>query len=148
MIVVDASIFIDQIFEYNAERTQVADSFFMFLEEQKISIIEPDLFEIELTGQVSRRMKRDDAPPVLEDIFRELSFIDASELFDIAISVALQTGCRAADSLYISAARLKGAVLASNDRFQVDSARRYGIEAYSLLQDRDALKVRLLRKST
>ncbi len=41
MIVVDASIFIDQIFEYDPGRTMIADSLFLLLEERKIPIIEP-----------------------------------------------------------------------------------------------------------
>jgi len=143
MIVVDASIFIDQIFEYDLERTKIADSFFLLLEEKKIPTIEPDLFKIELTGQVSRRVRRDKALEVLEDIFRELSFIDTSRLFSTAISIAFETGCRAADSLYISAAELEGTILASNDRVQVDSARKYGAEAYYLLRDLDILRTKL-----
>ncbi len=34
MIVVDTSIFIDQIFEYNPERTAIADSLFRLIEER------------------------------------------------------------------------------------------------------------------
>jgi predicted nucleic acid-binding protein len=58
MIVVDTSIFIDLLFEYNSERTANADRFFGLLEKRKIPIFQPDIFRIEFIGQISRRIKR------------------------------------------------------------------------------------------
>ena len=43
MIVVDTSIFIDQIFEYNPERTAIADGLFRLIEERKIPLLQHDL---------------------------------------------------------------------------------------------------------
>jgi len=42
MIVVDTSIFIDQIFEYDPERTAIAD-LFKLIEERKIPLLQRDL---------------------------------------------------------------------------------------------------------
>ena len=42
MIVVDTSIFIDQIFEYDPERTAIADSLFRLIEERNIPILQRD----------------------------------------------------------------------------------------------------------
>lgn len=44
MIVVDASVFIDLLFEYNSERTHSAEELFSILEEKALTILEPDLF--------------------------------------------------------------------------------------------------------
>ena len=57
MIVVDNSVFIDLIFEYNRERTEQADTLFEILEENEIPILEPKVFRVELIGQLVRRIK-------------------------------------------------------------------------------------------
>ena len=72
MIVVDASVFIDLLFEYNSERTHYAEELFSLLEEKGLTILEPDLFKVELTGQIARRVKRDQIPKICEEIFQEL----------------------------------------------------------------------------
>jgi len=144
MIVVDTSVFIDLLFEYDSTRTHSAEELFSTLEEKGLSILEPDLFKVELSGQIARRVKRDLAPKISEEIFRELVFIRTSGIFDEALSIALETGSRAADSFYIAAARVERAILISNDRFQVESAKESGIEVYNLLQDKELIEKRLL----
>jgi predicted nucleic acid-binding protein len=143
MIVVDASVFIDLLFEYNSERTRFAEELFSSLEEKGLTILEPDLFRVELTGQIARRVKRDQAFKICEEIFRELAFINTHRIFEEALSVALETGSRAADSFYIAAAKEEEVILISNDGFQIESAKRSGIEVYNLLHDKKLIKKRL-----
>ncbi|MCX6669570.1 MAG: type II toxin-antitoxin system VapC family toxin [Methanothrix sp.] len=143
MIVVDTSVFIDLLFEYDSVRTHSAEELFSILEEKGLTILEPDLFKVELSGQIARRVKRDLAPKISEEIFRELVFIRTSWIFDEALSIALETGSRAADSFYLAAARVERAILISNDRFQVESGKESGIEAYNLLQDKELIEKRL-----
>jgi len=144
MIVVDASVFIDLLFEYNYERTHSAEELFSILEEKGISILEPDLFKVELTGQIARRVKKNLAPKICEEIFQELIFIDTSKIFNEALSTAMRTGSRAADSFYIAAAKVEQAILISNDRFQIENAKASGVEVYSLLKDKEQINKRLL----
>jgi predicted nucleic acid-binding protein len=144
MIVVDTSVFIDLLFEYDSTRTHSAEALFSILEEKGLSILEPDLFKVELSGQIARRVKRDLAPKISEEIFRELVFIRTSGIFDEALSIALETGSRAADSFYLAAARVERAILISNDRYQVECAKESGIEVYNLLQDKELIEKRLL----
>jgi predicted nucleic acid-binding protein len=135
MIVVDNSVFIDLLFEYNQERTGKADTLFEILEGNEIPIFEPKVFRIELIGQLVRRMNREVALKVAEDFFSEINFVDDSELHDVAFSIAVETGSRAIDSFYISAAKMKEALLVSNDKLQLESAQHCGVEAYSLLNE-------------
>jgi predicted nucleic acid-binding protein len=72
MIVVDTSVFIDLLFEYNPSRTQSAEELFSFLEENDLTVLEPDLFKIELMGQIARRVKRDLAPKSARRSLRSL----------------------------------------------------------------------------
>ena len=51
MIVVDTSVFIDLLFEYDSERTHSSEELFSTQEENALTITEPDLFKVELTGK-------------------------------------------------------------------------------------------------
>ena len=143
MIVVDNSVFIDLLFEYNQERTGKADTLFEILEGNEIPIFEPKVFRIELIGQLVRRMNREVALKVAEDFFSEINFVDDSELHDVAFSIAVETGSRAIDSFYISAAKMKEALLVSNDKLQLESAQHCGVEAYSLLNEFEKVEARI-----
>lgn len=111
MIVVDASVFIDLIFDYNSERTAISDGLFKLIEENKIPIFQPDAFKIEIVGQFVRRLKKDEAAALAEEIFSSMNFIATPDLFDTAFTIAFQTGSRAIDSFYIAAAKLEDALL-------------------------------------
>ena len=62
MIVLDTSIFIDLLFEYKSERTRSAEELLLILEENGLAIVEPDLFKVEFTGQIARRIKKGIGP--------------------------------------------------------------------------------------
>ncbi|MBN2250521.1 MAG: type II toxin-antitoxin system VapC family toxin [Candidatus Altiarchaeota archaeon] len=145
MIVVDASVFIDLIFDYSSERTAIADGLFKLIEEKKIPIFQPDAFKIEVVGQLVRRLKKEEAASLAEEIFGGMNFIGTSDLFDIAFSIAFQTGSRAIDSFYIAAAKLEEALLVSNDKRQVESARKFGADVFYLLDEFEEVKERLAR---
>ena len=114
------------------------------LEEKALQILEPDLFKVELTGQIARRVKKDLVPKICEEIFQGLVFISTPMIFNEALSIALETGSRASNAFYVAAARLEKAILISNDRFQIENAKKSGIEVYYLLQDEEQLRKRLL----
>lgn len=44
MIVIDTSVFIDLLFEYDSQRTRSSEELFSILEENALTIAEPDLF--------------------------------------------------------------------------------------------------------
>jgi len=146
MIVVDTSVFIDAIFEYNKERTTIARELFRNIQSTKTQVIEPDIFKIELIGQLVRRMDARKAMNLYELLIERLEIVDTSKLREVAFEIALKTGCRAIDSLYISVAHSRNAVLISNDRFQVDSALKFGIKAFYLLEEWQELN-KLFEKS-
>ena len=135
MIVVDTSVFIDAIFEYNGERTAIARKLFRTLQDTKTQVLEPDIFKIELIGQLIRRMEVQKAMGLYELLIERIETVDTAKLKEVAFEIALETGCRAIDSFYISAAHSRNAILVSNDKFQVESALKYGIKAFYLLED-------------
>ena len=145
MIVVDASVFLDLIFDYRSDRTAIADGLFTLMEEDGVPIFEPDAFKIEMIGQLVRRRTKEEATALAEEIFSNINFIEASELFDMAYSVAVLTGSRAIDSFYVAAAKLEEAFLVSNDKHQVESARRSGVEVYYLLDEFEEVRERIAK---
>ena len=46
---------------------------------------------------------------------------------------------------YVAAAEIKNAILVSNDKIQVESARKFGVEAYYLLEEFDRVKEKIGR---
>jgi hypothetical protein len=143
MIVVVASIFIDLIFDYNSERTALADELFKLIEENDIPIFQPDAFKIEIVGQLVRRLKKDEAAVLAEKIFGGMDFIETSDLFDTAFSIAFQTGSRAIDSFYIAVATLEAGLIVSNDKRQVESARKFGVDVCYLLDEFEEVREKL-----
>ncbi|HOI68744.1 MAG: hypothetical protein A4E50_01606 [Methanosaeta sp. PtaB.Bin087] len=145
MIVVDTSVFLDLFFDYRSDRTAIADGLFTLMEEDGVPIFEPDAFKIEMIGQLVRRLKKEEATALAEEIFSNMNFIEASELFDMAYSVAVLTGSMAIDSFYVAAAKLEETFLVSNDKHQVESARRSGVEVYYLLDEFEEVRERIAK---
>jgi|GEM_PF-5687655 len=101
-------------------------------------------FKVEFTGQIARRIKKELSPKICEEIFAELVFINISRIFEEALFIARETGSRAADLFYIACAKREEAILISNDKHQIESAKKSGIEVYNLLHDQELVKKRLI----
>ncbi|MBC8522278.1 MAG: type II toxin-antitoxin system VapC family toxin [Methanomicrobia archaeon] len=140
MIVVDTSVFLDELFKFDQKRHEKARIFFRLIQERDILILEPEIFKVEIIGQLVRRMERDEATIVYESIVKRLEFVKTKDLDGIAFSIAFETGSRAIDSFYIAASKIKNAILVSNDKIQVESARKFGVEAYCLLEEFEKVK--------
>lgn len=64
-------------------------------------------------------------------------------IFDEAFKIAECIHPRAADAYFIATAKLTNSILITNDRIMVNNAKRYGIEAYYLIEDFDKAVERL-----
>ena len=102
--------------------------------------MEPEIFRVELIGQLVRRMKKDEATVLYESIVERLEFIKAKDLGGVAFSIAFETGSRAIDASFIAAAKIGISHLISNDKTQVESARKFGVEAYYLIDEFENVK--------
>ncbi|WP_167717390.1 type II toxin-antitoxin system VapC family toxin, partial [Thermococcus sp. ES12] len=127
------SVFIDALFEYKEDRTKLAKKFFREIQEKNLPIVEPDIFKIELIGQLVRRMPKEEAITLYELIIGNVEIAETGKLGEVSFEIAFQTGCRAIDSFYIAVSHSTNSILVSNDKFQVDSARKYGVKAFYLL---------------
>ena len=143
MIVVDTSVFLDELFKYDQKRHEKARIFFRLIEEKAVLIVEPEIFKIELIGQLVKRMEKDEATILYESVIEKLEFIKTKDLEGIAFSIAFETSSRAIDTFYIAAAKIGSAHLVSNDKIQVESARKFGVEAYYLLEEFEKVKEKI-----
>ena len=140
MIVVDTLVFIDALFNFNEDRNKKAKELFRLIQDNNIQIFEPEIFKIELIGQLVRRLKRDEALMLYELLIENIEFIETLKLWEISFDIALKTGCRAIDSFYIGTANVRNAFLISNDKFQVESARKFGVKAFYLIDEFSKVK--------
>ncbi len=143
MIAVDTSVFLDELFRFDQKRHEKARIFFRLIQDGNILIVEPEIFKIELIGQLVRRMEKDEATILYESIVEKLEFIKTKDLVGIAFSIAFETGSRAVDSFYIAASKIKDAIFVSNDKIQVENAIKFGVEAYYLLDEFEKVKERI-----
>uniref|UniRef100_A0A7J3LZD6 PIN domain-containing protein n=1 Tax=Archaeoglobus fulgidus TaxID=2234 RepID=A0A7J3LZD6_ARCFL len=131
MTVIDTSVWLD-VFLDNEERFSKAEKFFM-----KASglIYEPRVFRVELAGALARRFDKSDVSNFIEEIMSKVVLIDNPD--EIAYLIALKTGCRAIDAYFIATAKLTNSILITNDRIMAENAKKYGIEAYYLIDEFD-----------
>jgi len=141
MIVIDTSVFIDLIFEYNEKRTSDAEIFFSFVQDTNMKQIAPDILKIELISQLNRRLKEVESLKIYNKFIEALEFTSTAEIFDLAFDIGFHSGARAIDSLYIATAKLKNSVLISNDKIQVQNAKKSNVVSFYLIDELDkALK--------
>ncbi len=80
MIVVDTSVFIDAIFRFDENRYELMRKFFRLVQNSGLSIIVPEVFKVELIGQLVRRTKRDDAFKIYNGITGNVDIVDIERI--------------------------------------------------------------------
>jgi len=137
MIVLDANVLIDALFEGNPERRKLALDFFKLAEGKPVYI--PRIFIIEVLS-VAKRLGVGIDYRTLLSLIEEFNVKEESELFNLAVYVSENVHPRAVDAYYIATAMLTGSILVSNDRIMVKNSRKAGIEAFYLLEEFNKLK--------
>lgn len=79
----------------------------------------------------------------INEIMRHVNIVGYEELHEIALDIALSTGCRAIDALFIGCAKETNSILVSSDKVQVLNARKAHIETYYLIGEYDDLLAKL-----
>ncbi|WP_290623363.1 MULTISPECIES: type II toxin-antitoxin system VapC family toxin [unclassified Archaeoglobus] len=143
MIVLDTSIFTDYLILFEEDRHRKAREVFNEMSKSDFILYEPFLFEIELTGILSRKYSKERITEILERIKNKIEVVDEVDLHEISLSVAMETHCRAIDSYFVATAKLTNSILITNDRVMAYNAKKYGIEAYYLLEEFDKAVERL-----
>ncbi len=135
MITFDTSLILDSLLKGSGERFQKANKILSLTE--NFEIFSPKVLIIELTAILVRRKDRILVRNLVEEISKELNLVSEDEIFEIAREISLLTGCRAIDAYFIATAKLKNSILITNDRIMAENAKKYGIEAYYLIDEFD-----------
>ncbi len=139
-LVVDVSVFIDRLFIYSEERSRRARNLFQYIDKVGLNVFEPQVFGVELVAQLVRRKPREIARKVYEEIIDRVIILEDID-YELLLDIALQTACRAIDAYYIATASLASSILVSADKVMVDNAKKYGVEAYYILDTNEYNKL-------
>ena len=141
--VVDTSIFVDSVLEYDESRTKMAEDLLETIQSASLEIVDPILFKVELAGILSRKLPRNRVKLIVEDILGDVKLIPNPD--DLAFEVAVKTGSRAADACFIATAKLTNSILITNDKVMAKNAKKANIEAYYLIEEFDKAVNRIKR---
>jgi len=136
MIVFDTSIYIDALIPTLKERNIQAKEIIKITTERNLEVFEPRAFIVELAGVLSRFKRSEEVKRIL-DILNFINVLQENEIFEEALDIAFKTHCRAIDSYFIATSKLTNSILISNDRIMVNNAKKYGIKAYYLIEEKE-----------
>jgi hypothetical protein len=132
-IVVDTSVFIDLILEYDENRTQKAEKTLTIIQERSLKIVNPAIFKVEIAGVLSRNLPESRVKSIVKDILNDIELTPNPD--DLAFEIAIKAGSRAADAYFIATAKLTDSILITNDRIMKNNAGKVGIETYYLIEE-------------
>jgi len=138
--VIDASVLIDIFAPRDEKRRRLAVEFLRLAKGSPKYA--PNMLLVELAGVISR-YDVDLARLAIDYARRNVILLDETAILTLCLDIALKAGCRAADAYYIATARLTNSMLVSNDRTQVENAKKTGIQAYYLIEEWSAISERL-----
>jgi predicted nucleic acid-binding protein len=131
MIVADTSVWVDLFIPKNKIRSDLAEKVFEVIEKRGLEIYAPKLFVVEFISI----MKRLVGNMIPTNVFEKINLLDETVIFETAKDVALKVHPRAADAYFIATAKLTDSILITNDKVMANNAKKYGIEAYYLIEE-------------
>ncbi len=138
-IVVDASLVIDLYAAPNESRASIAEEVTRLIMQGVVEAYAPKLLIVEITGVLSRYLSEEELNLVL-DTLPPIKLVPEEAIYEEAIRVARKTGSRAADAYYIAVATTVNGVLLTNDRIQAQNAKKFGVEAYYLVENMEEFR--------
>lgn len=151
-VVLDSSIIIKSIFkplrslpkEAYAREMETHDRcrrLLKLIDEKEVEAYVPKACIVETAAVVKRLSDRARARKVSRGIMESYEIADESMLFDTAWVVAMDTGCSGFDSYFIALAKIKNAVLFTDDNGMHHHAREVGAESI-LVRENDVERIK------
>ena len=145
MIVLGTSVLVDAIIPFDAKRHALASKLTGTISERGLKVYEPPLLAIELSGVLARYKPKEAVREHVGEVLAHVNTPGYGELHEAALETALATGRRAIDSFFTACAAKTGSMLVSNDKVQVQSARKACVKAFYLLKEHRELHAELQR---
>ena len=140
MIVIDTSVLVDYIFEKDVTRNNIAKNILKFV--KGLRVFAPRILLIEFMA-VARRLGMTISKFDVVRLTADFVLLPEDKIFDEAFKIAECIHPRAADAYFIATAKLTNSILITNDRVMANNAKKYGIEAYYLIEEFDKAVERL-----
>ena len=140
MIVIDTSVLVDYIFEEDVTRNNIAKETLELV--KGLRVFAPRILLIEFMA-VARRLGMTISKLDVVRLTADFVLLSEDKIFDEAFKIAECVHPRAADAYFIATAKLTNSILITNDRVMANNAKKYGIEAYYLIEEFDKAVERL-----
>jgi predicted nucleic acid-binding protein len=101
----------------------------------RIAVHAPMILKIELASVLSRKKEENIVRGFVDELISEIGLISEEKLIEMAYNLAFMVKGRAVDLYYITASKITGSILVTNDKIMSDNAKKCGIEAYYLIED-------------
>ena len=142
-VVVDASLIIDLYAAPNDMRASIAEEVLSWITAGLVEAYAPKLLMVEVLGVLARYLSEEDLELVTSS-FPPIKLVPEEVFYNEAIRIARSTGSRAADAYYIAVASIVSGILLTNDKQQRQNAKKAGIEAYYLIEEKEKAKQSIL----
>ncbi|MGB2842611.1 MAG: type II toxin-antitoxin system VapC family toxin [Halobacteriota archaeon] len=135
MIVLDASVIIDSLLPKMGDRYKEASELLGTISKSRIAVHAPMILKIELASVLSRKKNAKIVRRFVEELISEIELISEERLIEMAYNLAFVVKGRAVDLYYITASKLTGSILITNDKIMADNAKKCGVEAYYFIEE-------------
>ena len=142
-VVVDASLIIDLYAAPNDMRASIAEEVLSWITAGLVEAYAPKLLMVEVLGVLARYLSEEDLELVTSS-FPPIKLVPEEVFYNEAIRIARSTGSRAADAYYIAVTSIVSGILLTNDKQQRQNAKKAGIEAYYLIEEKEKAKQSIL----
>jgi len=142
-VVIDASLIIDLYAAPNDMRASIAEEVSSWIATRLVEAYAPKLLMVEVLGVLARYLSEEDLDLVMTS-FPPIKLMPEDVFYDEAIKIARSTGSRAADAYYIAVALIVNGVLLTNDKRQSRDAKKVGVKAYYLIEEKEKAKQSVL----
>jgi len=139
-LTIDTSVLVDFFTKRDAERYKKSQEFLKSAKGK--SVYCPKLILAEILGVLVRyNVKLADVG--YDFVLKNFNLIEEDVIFDEILKVCKNTGSRAVDGYFIATAKLTNSILVTNDKVMAKNAKKYGIEAYYLIEEFDKVLERI-----
>ena len=137
MIVLDASVIIDTLLPKMRDRYKKSSELLETVSKRGIAVHAPMILKIELASVLSRKKGANIVRRFVDELISEIELISEENLIVAAYNLAFEVKGRAVDLYYITATKLTGSILITNDKIMAKNANKCGVEAYYLIEEFD-----------
>jgi len=118
-----------EIYERELETHKKCRVLIKRIEERDVDIFIPKVCIVETGAVVKKLADKDFAIKISEGVLDSYEVVDEAILFDSAWAIAINTGCSGFDSYFIALAKLRNAVLLTDDGGMHFHAKEVGVDS-------------------